>query len=570
MRVSRGFAWFAGFTAAFAALAALVFWGAWGCDVAPVMPDTPTIHPAGFWNALAQGFREACLADMQFFPSDLALLLGTPYFRQELEYALSLYFAGLGAVYWCRGRGLSRLASYSAGLLLAFSGYWCTLFAAGHAGWFRLMPYAVFAFGLADRVARLGTLRYWILLAAVAAWGCRWQQDLWLMFAAFSGAYLVWCHFRERRLPGWKGPLAAALAFACIGSTNVRGAFKNSLAGREEQIERSKGSSLSGGSGKTDSEARWIFVTNWSLPPEEAVEFFCPRLNGDTSCPLSLSLAAARGGDLKPYTGALGRPYKAKSGNYRQHSLYVGRVTCLFALAALILFIVGARPGLGEGAAPGGRTGRSDMPFFAVAALLFFLLSTGRYCEPLYRIVFALPFGDAVRCPVKWHHATELCLVFLAAHGIDALLGALPAGLSARKRRFVVFSVAAMALVGAVDLAVEASRFCVPVDISAAKRLDSNFDMTFVHASQLRSPYAKALAAEGRLIDLAPMYGRRDVRLVAHLKERAPWTPPPLPSLGVMAMGGIAFVSSIAALILALAGACGRCKGGPAAEAGAA
>ena len=92
---------------------------------------------------------------------------------------------------------------------------------------------------------------------------------------------------------------------------------------------------------------------------------------------------------MKPYTGALGRPYGAKEGNYRQHSLYVGWVTCLLALV---------------GAVAAFRRREGDALFFLAAAVLAFGLSLGRYFEPLYRCVFALPVGDLVRCPVKWIH----------------------------------------------------------------------------------------------------------------------------------------------------------------------
>lgn len=42
---------------------------------------------------------------------------------------------------------------------------------------------------------------------------------------------------------------------------------------------------------------------------------------------------------MRPYTGALGRPLGATAGNYRQHSLYVGWVTCLLALLGVVLWL---------------------------------------------------------------------------------------------------------------------------------------------------------------------------------------------------------------------------------------
>ena len=152
--------WFLGFTAVFAVLVGFVFWGTWSTDFAPVMPDCPIVYGPGY----AMGTLRGMFVSGKFVPADLCKFLGSPYFWQELQYALALYCAALGMAYFCRGRGLSRLASYGAGLLLAFSGYWCTLFSAGHAGWFQWMCYGVFAFGFADRAVRGNKLRHWILL----------------------------------------------------------------------------------------------------------------------------------------------------------------------------------------------------------------------------------------------------------------------------------------------------------------------------------------------------------------------------------------------------------------------
>jgi hypothetical protein len=81
----------------------------------------------------------------------------------------------------------------------------------------------------------------------------------------------------------------------------------------------------------------------------------------------------------------------------------------------------------------------------------------GRYAEPIYRLVYALPFGDYLRAPVKWHHLTEFSIVVLAAFGMEFLwnlfrkYGTLPR----------VLLVAAV-IYGVFDLASEARRFCAP------------------------------------------------------------------------------------------------------------
>ncbi len=437
--------WFLSFTGVFAVLAAFVFWGTWSPDVAPVMPDNPVCHPLSRWTQIRQ-LLDGLFAGGTSTPLEaICGYLVSPYWLQEFKYVLAVYCAALGLAYFLRGRGLSMLASYGAGLLLAFCGYWFSLFSAGHYGWFIWMTYGVFAFGLVDRAIRFGNWLHWVLSGACVAWASVNQPDMWLLFTVLTGAYAIAVCVWERRFP-WKGMLLAALSFAVIGAPSVRSAFTGALAGRDKQIEESKGTSLAGG--KEDADARWIFVTNWSLPPDETFEFFIPRLNGDTSCPMTLQLARADGKDTKPYSGALGRPINAREGNYRQHSLYVGFITCILALL---------------GCLRGSRGLRSLRWFFAVAAVVFWLFSLGRYCEMVYRLVYMMPFGDYLRAPVKWHHLTEFCLCVLAGFGIDALVEFLKS--KGLKPKVVLSIVAAVVLVGAADLARIDKLYCAPIDM---------------------------------------------------------------------------------------------------------
>lgn len=519
--------WFAAFTAAFAGLAAFVFWGTWSLDAAPVMPDDTIVHStawADVWNATVRKF----LSSGKLIPSDLLWngLLVSPYFCQELKYAVALYCAGLGLAYFLRGRGLSRLASYGAGLLLAFCGYWASLFSAGHGGWFIWMTYGVFTFGLADRAVRKGKLKNWLLLGACAAWGSFYQADLWLLFTALTGLYFVWCCVRERKFP-WKGTLLAAAVFFVIGAPSFRSALVNDLKGRDAQI--AAGETVAAASTVDEAEKRWIFVTNWSLPPAEIAEFFIPRLNGDTSCPLTLSIGARAGTGVRPYTGALGRPKDAPQGNYRQHSLYVGFVTCLLALAGVVF---------------GWR--KPDARFFAVAAVVFCLFSLGRYCEPVYRLVYALPFGDYLRAPVKWHHLTEFCLCVLAAYGIEGLLG-----LVWLKGRRGAVLVGALVLVGAVDLARIDRLYCAPVDLRRVRQTNSEMQMNVLRRADFANPQVAEMVRRGSVVSLANYLGNPDLYLVGILTPRKP-SQEPLPPFGTAA--GLGLLSLVGAL--AVAGAC--------------
>ena len=533
MKLKEKHCWFLGFTAVFAVLVGFVFWGTWSTDFAPVMPDCPFMYGPDY----ALGTLRGMFASGKFVPADVCKFLGSPYFWQELQYAIALYCAALGMVYYCRGRGLSRLASYGAGLLLALSGYWCTLFSAGHLGWFQWMTYGVFAFGLADRAVRKGNLRHWLLLGACVAWGSCYQADLWLLFTLLTGAYFIWCCVRERKFP-WKGAILAAAVFFAVGAPHIRSAFVNDLAGRDKQIAEGQTVSAKDKATVDEREKRWIFVTNWSLPPSETAEFFIPRINGDTSCPMTLSLGARYGTGVKPYTGALGRPKDAPAGNYRQHSLYVGLVTCLLALLGVVLALLRTR---------GGVSVRTDIAFFAIAAVLCWLLSMGRYCEPVYRVVFSLPFGDYLRAPVKWHHLTEFAICVLAGFGIECLLSLLSrvSGL----KSFALPIVGAIVLIGAIDLARVDRLYCAPVDLREAKRQNCNFQMTFLRRSDFNNPQVAAMVQQKKIVSLAQP--NPETYLVGVLQPRGPRTDTPWPPMGAATWLGVLSVCSAIVAILA-------------------
>lgn len=529
--------WFAVFTAVFAVLAAFVFWGTWSTNFAPVMPDCRIVHPQDvlweWWCAFLDTGRIS--------PPDL-FKVGSPYFWQEAQYAISFYVTGLGLAYFLRGRGVSRPVAFAAGLLLAFCGYWSTLFSAGHLGWFFMSAQAVWSFGLADRLAARGQLRHALLLGAVEGWACCFQTDIWPLFAFLTGVYFLYACWRERRFP-WKGLLAAAAAFLLVGGAGVRAAFVNDMSGREEQIKKDMPKSSASGAALDEEQQRWIFVTNWSLPNDEMAEFFHARQNGDTSCPYVLSIGAQRGSGVRPYTGAIGRQFGAPQGNYRQHSVYVGWVTCLLALAGALAAVFRRR-----GADGGWRAG--DARFFAALAVLFALLSLGRYCEPVYRVIFNLPLVGMMRCPIKWHHLTEFCLCVLAGFGLQALVD-LCRPLPKTARRIALVALAALALWGACDLARNARLYCAPVDISEARRQNGSFNFAFLRRADFAQPQVAAMVRQRRIVPVANP--SPDMYLVGVI---SPWGPRrPLPPFGTAAVLGIlSALSSLGIVAFALGG----------------
>lgn len=517
---NRRFVGFAAFTAVFAVLAAIVFWGAWSPNIAIYAPDDAirfALSSGDNWTS----WLNWVVTTGKILPTDLVFrgLLGSPLFAHELKYALSAYLSALALAWFLRGRGLSPLAAYGAALFLGFSGYWLTLFSAGHAGWFVWMSYGVFAFGLIDRAVSTAQWRYWLLLGVVVAWAGFEQPDLWYLFSLLTAAYLVFRLVEARRFP-WTRILASAGVFVVVSLPNFL-SFSDVLAGREAQISGNSEAAAS-------QEDRWTFVTNWSLPPSEAAEFVVPRLNGDTSCPVALSVNSKDG--LRLYRGALGRPKDAADGNYRQHSLYLGLVTLIFAVVGIF----------------SGK--RREVWFFAIAAVVCFLLSLGRHCEWVYRCFYVLPLGDSIRCPVKWHHLTEFCVAVLAAYGIERILSV------AKGRVSFISAVAAIILLQAGYLAVEAHRYSVPIDYSQAIASRCSARLTVLgvppeYASNSR--VARAIARENGFEDMvfvAPYFAAPHASVVQILTPLKPVSPKPVKALpSVLAL--LSFSAALAVLV---------------------
>ena len=468
--MKRSFWWFAAFTAVFAALMAFVFWGTWSPAVAFVQPDQGVTYPADF---LLRKWREVC-AGGAFVPGDLRFLLGGPYVWQELQYALAMYLAALGVAFYLKGRGLPPLACYGAGAAYGFMGYNFTLFSAGHLGWFIYLMYGPFCFGLIDRCVRKGRWINWLLLGGVLAWASVQQPDLWLLFTVMAFAYGLFkmvmvlkaekSGARGRRTGRiLLGVSVTAVTLAAVGWPQLHKAIVVDTANRDRQIAGSAGLDAGDRPKSVEEtaaarEKRYVFCTNWSLPPDEILEFAVPDLKGGSSDP--------RVSPKNPYHGRIGAQVApGRWSPYRQHSLYMGALTLCFALAGVVLGLWKRKDGA-NGEDREKTSNRAEIVFWAASASVLLLCALGGF-TPFYRLVFLLPMGDYIRCPLKFVHLIEWCVAVLAGFGIAALLDLRAA------RRFPDIAGAALAalvVVNAGNLAAVAARYCA-VDPSDTIRI---------------------------------------------------------------------------------------------------
>ena len=462
---------FLAFTALYAACMAFIFWGTWALDKAPVEPDNPTTYAL---NDAAKWFADVC-AGGRFIPSDLMHVIGGMYFWQELQYALAAYLAALGVVFYLRGRRVPLVGAYGGGAAFGLMGYCFTLFSAGHLGWFIWLMYGPFAFGLVDRCVRKGKWRNWALLGVVLAWSSAQQPDMWLLFTALTFAYGVWCLVRERRTLRWvrlfAGVGVAAAVMLATGLPQFRRALVQDLAGRDQQIAESSGgnAAASGTDGDAAREERWKFCTNWSLPPEDTLEFVVAEVHGGSNDP--------RVSPTNPYKGRLGQQDSQGVWHpYRQHSLYFGILTVIFSVLGVVGWWKKRRADKQVGNSPASdanpqtRTDYSDVPFWVVAAIIVYLCALGRFTS-FYRLVFALPFGDYLRAPVKFVHLLEFCMAVLAGYGfawIQERFGA--------TRAWMGGVLCVLAVVNVVNLAYIDGKYCAIVDVSLQKASNDAVD----------------------------------------------------------------------------------------------
>jgi hypothetical protein len=375
----------------------------------------------GLWSEQIVG---KSLGGRPFHPTRLLALVMPPLAYRVWSYAFDMLLAVFACRYFLAGRRVGRRTAWIASVGMAFSGYFFTLIAAGHLGTFDMWPFAVLLFACVDRAVRRASLFHFSLAGACLAFGIMGQPDVMGLFAILAAAYGVLLltseiAVRRPRVGAYlmRVGLGAVLAFvflAGIGTVSFAHLRKRVIPYRQEVR------------GKTVTD-KWEFATNWSMPWGELLEFVAPCVYGTQT-----------GDPAAPYWGSMGRSMnwaETKKGlmNLRQHSVYLGGAQLLIAGYGLIWALrrrrrrVGAR----ESKEPSGendshidareRMRRQEIVFWWIAGVVCCLLALGRHF-PLYRIFYALPVVSSIRCPVKFLHLVEVCLIFAFGFGLDAVL----------------------------------------------------------------------------------------------------------------------------------------------------
>ncbi len=157
---------------------------------------------------------------------------------------------------------------------------------------------------------------------------------------------------------------------------------------------------------KEDPGRKWDFVTQWSWPPEESIDFIAPGFTGWRS-----------GEETGPYGGRMGRSAgweKTGQGfrNFKLENQYLGAIPIVFGFWACL-------------AAWGFRKRREDgwgtVFFWGIATVVALVLSFGKYF-PAYYFLYLLPGFSSVRNPNKFLQVFQLGVGLLAAFGFSRAL----------------------------------------------------------------------------------------------------------------------------------------------------
>lgn len=165
--------------------------------------------------------------------------------------------------------------------------------------------------------------------------------------------------------------------------------------------------------------SRWYEATMWSLPPRETLRAVIPGLYG-------YRMDTPDGGK---YWGTVGShpawddwfaspdrdPAKAPQASIRFSGAghYAGVMVVFLAAFAVA-------QSFRRNGSPFTPVERRWVRFWAAAALLSLLFAFGRYSF-FYRIVYALPYFNTIRIPMKFLHPMNLALVVLCGYGLHAL-----------------------------------------------------------------------------------------------------------------------------------------------------
>lgn len=336
------------------------------------------------------GVRQPSLGSFLFYGSTIK-------FYNNWRYALYLVVASLALFGFIRLNGISRIGAVL-GSLAAFWFGSITMVASGHDAKFATAMLFSIALLLVEKMVRdkrlYGRWLYAILMGGAVGCMLLEQQDVGLLFGLVLGAYALF-RMAQQFKSDWKSWAVCLIPIALIGLL-----ISGSTAIRSYEKNVSQAASMN-----SDREAKWNYITQWSLPPIETVDLIAPGFFGWKT------------GDAEaPYWGRCGQSAEwAQRGeglrNFRLNCDYLGILPMALALLGLTISFVSRKNAERKSA---------WIWFWGIMALFLLLLSYGKY-SPVYKMFYQLPLVNNIRVPMKFLQMLQVVIGLLCAAGWDGL-----------------------------------------------------------------------------------------------------------------------------------------------------
>ena len=315
-------------------------------------------------------------------------------------HAVDLILGSIFFALFLRQRAVSFWGQLLGGLAAFWVGSNFTLTYAGHIGKFAILMLAPVSLLCIEKMVRTKRLE-WSLLAGGSLGAMFLEQlDVALFFSFLLGAYLLYAVWRDHGF-GLKSVLRMILpALVLAGVVAFRPlweGYRTIIGSETTRLAESN-------------RNNWDFITQWSWPPEESIDFVAPGYTGWRS-----------GEPEGPYWGRMGRSAeweKTKKGfqNFKLENQYIGAIPVMFAFFALL--VTWSKRRVTDEPLPGNRRWRADVYFWSAATLLSLLLSFGKFF-PLYYLFYHLPVVSSIRNPNKFLQIFQLALAVLTAFGVS-------------------------------------------------------------------------------------------------------------------------------------------------------
>ncbi|MCX8028453.1 MAG: hypothetical protein N2712_00460 [Brevinematales bacterium] len=177
---------------------------------------------------------------------------------------------------------------------------------------------------------------------------------------------------------------------------------------------------------KDDPETKWRFLVQFSMPPEEILNFLIPGIFGYFSNDPNL-----------PYWGRAAQDFDYEKTRQGMRNFRLGIDNYLAVLFVPFLIMSFLYFGTWD------PEKKKHFIFWGIVAVIAFLISIARYFPTLFWLLIQIPFMDKFRVPSKWMDIFVISIVIMSSFSFDSFLRNLKGDINRNKillNAFLVYS----------------------------------------------------------------------------------------------------------------------------------